>query len=155
MGDSTGTGGTPPSMEQALLAFMQQMAQSNIVNQQTLQGLHEVLQQNATSQPKERRKEKLPQLSEFDGIRSKFLRWEMEARNKLATDGAVIGDNKDQLHYVFARLRGNAGNMCLAFTKIEEQREDGSGLRLLDYLASTYGNPHRQQAALDNLRTLL
>ena len=139
-----------PSTEQMILAMLQQLTQSNGTTQQTLQHLL----QGSTAFNTQKAKERLPQLSEFDGTRGKFLCWEMEARNKLATDGAAIGDSKDQLHYVFARLRSNAGKMCLAFTKAEEQRSDGSGLRLLDYLSSTYGNPHRQQVALDNLRTL-
>jgi hypothetical protein len=82
------------------------------------------------------------------------LRWEMEARNKLSSDGEAIGSPKEQLHYVFSCLRGSAGNMCLAFVRTEETLPEGSGKRLLDYLVSIYGNPHRQQAAMDNLRAL-
>jgi hypothetical protein len=48
---------------------MQQMAQSNAINQQTIQGLQNNLQQNANAPQQERKKEKLPQLSEFDGNR--------------------------------------------------------------------------------------
>lgn len=143
-----------PSMEQALLAFMQQMAQSNIVNQRTLQGLQSILQHNTTSQPQDKKKEKLPQLSEFDGTRSKYDGWEIEAQNKIKTDGEAIGTEMDQLRYVFARLRGSARNMCLAFVRAKEAEEDGSGTQLLKYLAATYSDPNRQKKALSSLYSI-
>jgi hypothetical protein len=133
---------------------MQQVAQSNAISQQTLQGLHNVLQQGVhTSQQKER-KEKLPQLSEFDGTRSKYDGWEIEARNKIKTDGKAMGSEMDQLRYIFARLRSNARNMCLAFVRAKEEDESGSGAQLLDYLACTYSDPNRQKKALNNIYSI-
>lgn len=145
---------TPPSMEQTFHAFMQQMVQSNAINQQTLQGLQNVLQQSTTPPQPKKRKEKLPQLSEFDGTRSKWDGWEIEARNKIKTDGRAIGSDMDQLRYIFARLRSNARNMCLAFVRAKEENEDGSGTQLLEYLASTYSDPNRQKKALSNVYSI-
>jgi hypothetical protein len=85
----------PLSIEQAFLAFTQQMAQSNAINQQTIQGLQNILQQIANAPQQERKKEKLPQLSEFDGTRSKYDGWELEARNKIKTDGVAIRPEMD------------------------------------------------------------
>ena len=159
MEEQQSNGGHNLSPEQIIAAIMQQMAENNTTTQQALQHIMQQANNNNNNNAQHqaaapRPKERLPHLSEFDGTRSKFLCWEMEARNKLATDGATIGTNKDQLHYVFACLRGTAGNMCLAFTKAEEDKEDGSGEKLINYLASIYGNPFKQQAALDNLRSI-
>lgn len=148
---SSSTTGAPPSMEQAFQAFLQQMVQSNTINQQTLQGLQDVLQHNAHVSQRKERKEKLPQLSEFDGTRSKYDGWEIEARNKLKTDGKAMGSEMDQLRYIFARLRNNARNMCLAFVRAKEEDGNGSGAQLLDYLACTYSDPNRQKKALNSL----
>ena len=86
---------TPPSMEQTFYTFIQQMVQSNAINQQTLQGLQNVLQQSTTPPQSKKRKEKLPQLSEFDGTRSKWDRWEIEAKNKIKTNSKVIRSDID------------------------------------------------------------
>jgi hypothetical protein len=155
--DATGpssTTGAPPSMEQTFQAFLQQMVQSNAINQETLQGLQNVLQQNTHISQRKERKEKLPQLSEFDGTRSKWDGWEIEARNKIKTDGKAMGSEMDQLRYIFARLRSNARNMCLAFVRAKEEEGDGSGAQLLDYLASTYSDPNRQKKALSNVYSI-
>jgi hypothetical protein len=145
---------TPPTMEQTFHAFMQQMVQSNAISQQTLQGLQRVLEQGTNPPQTKKRKEKLPQLSEFDGTRSKWDGWEIEARNKIKTDGRVIGTDMDQLRYIFARLRSNARNMCLAFVRTKEEDENGSGSQLLDYLASTYSDPNQQKKALSNVYSI-
>jgi hypothetical protein len=155
--DATDTGnatGAPPSMEQAFQVFMQQVAQSNAISQQTLQGLQKVLQQGVQASQQKERKEKLPQLSEFDGTRSKYNGWEIEVRNKIKTDGNAMGSEMDQLRYVFARLCGNARNMCLAFVRAKEEDESGSGIQLLNYLACTYSDPNRQKKALNNLYSI-
>jgi hypothetical protein len=155
--DTTGSSSTtsaPSSIEQAFQAFLQQMTQSNAINQQTLQGLQNVLQQNAHVSQRKERQEKLPQLSEFDGTRSKFDGWEIEARNKVKTDGKAMGSEMDQLRYIFARLRSNARNMCLAFVRAKEEEGSGTGIQLLDYLACTYSDPNRQKKALNNLYTI-
>ena len=155
----------PENLTQMFTQILSQMASnsdttnqlmSTLLQQQQLQQQHQQQQNSFATNTlhSTRPKEKLPKLSEFDGARGKFLRWEMEARNKLSSDGESIGTPKEQLHYVFSCLRGSAGNMCLAFVKTEENHLEGSGTRLIDYLVSIYGNPHRQQAALDNLRTL-
>jgi hypothetical protein len=145
---------TPSSMEQAFQSFLQQVAESNAINQQTLQGLQTVLQQNAHVSQRKERQEKLPQLSEFDGTRSKFDGWEIEARNKVKTDGKAMGSEMDQLRYIFARLRSNARNMCLAFVRAKEEEGNGTGVQLLDYLACTYSDPNRQKKALNNLYSI-
>jgi hypothetical protein len=155
--DATDTGnatGTPPSMEQAFQVFMQQVAQSNAISQQTLRALQNVLQQGVQASQQKERKEKLPQLSEFDGTRSKYNGWEIEARNKIKTDGNAMGSEMDQLRYVFARLRGNARNMCLAFVRAKKEDKSGSGIQLLNYLACTYSDPNRQKKALNNLYSI-
>ncbi|KAF1938038.1 hypothetical protein EJ02DRAFT_37342, partial [Clathrospora elynae] len=142
--DTTGNNNTasaPPSMEQAFQAFMEQIAQSNAINQQMVQGLQTILQQGVNTPQQKKKKEKLPQLSEFDGTRSKYDGWEIEAKNKIKTDGKAIGTEMDQLRYIFARLRGNARNMCLAFVRAKQEDESGSGIQLLEYLASTYSDP--------------
>jgi hypothetical protein len=144
----------PLSIEQAFLAFTQQMAQSNAINQQTIQGLQNILQQIANAPQQERKKEKLPQLSEFDGTRSKYDGWELEARNKIKTDGVAIGPEMDQLRYIFARLRGNARSMCLAFMRTKEKDNNGSGVQLLEYLAATYSDANRQKKALSNIYSI-
>jgi hypothetical protein len=43
MANNNNATNVPPSMEQTFHAFMQQMVQSNAINQQTLQGLQNVL----------------------------------------------------------------------------------------------------------------
>jgi hypothetical protein len=50
-----------------------------------------------------------------------------KAKNKIKTDGRVIGSDMDQLWYIFARLYSNAQNMCLAFVRAEEEDKNGSG----------------------------
>jgi hypothetical protein len=72
--DATHTGnatGAPPSMKQAFQVFIQQVAQSNAISQQTLQELQNVSRQVVHASQQKERKEKLPQLSEFDGTCSK------------------------------------------------------------------------------------
>lgn len=154
MDSSDTTSESVPSMEQTLLAFMQQMTQSNAVNQQTLQGLQSILQHNTAAQLRDKKKEKLPQLSEFNGTRSNYDGWDIEAQNKIKTDGEAIGTEMDQLRYVFARLRGSARNMCLAFVRAREVEGNGTGLQLLQYLAATYSDPNQQKKALTSLYSI-
>lgn len=143
----------PPTMEQTFHALMHQMVQTNAISQHTLQGFQRVLEQGINPQLRER-KEKLPQLSEFDGTRSKWDGWEMEAKNKIKADGQAIGSDIDQLRYIFARLRSNAQNMCLAFVRAKEEKGNGSGSELLEYLASTYSDPNQQKKALSNIYSI-
>jgi hypothetical protein len=112
------------------------------------------LQQGVQASQQKERIENLPQPSEFDGTRSKYDGWEIEARNKIKTDGNAMGSEMDQLQYVFARLRGNARNMCLVFVRAKEEDENESGIQLLNYLACTYSDPNRQKKALNNLYSI-
>jgi hypothetical protein len=112
------------------------------------------LQQGVQASQQKERIENLPQPSEFDGTRSKYDGWEIEARNKIKTDGNAMGSEMDQLQYVFARLRGNARNMCLVFVRVKEEDENESGIQLLNYLACTYSDPNRQKKALNNLYSI-
>jgi hypothetical protein len=112
------------------------------------------LQQGVQASQQKERIENLPQPSEFDGTRSKYDGWEIEARNKIKTDGNAMGSEMDQLQYIFARLRGNARNMCLVFVRAKEEDENESGIQLLNYLACTYSDPNRQKKALNNLYSI-
>lgn len=154
MANNNNAANAPPTMEQTFHAFMQQMVHNNNISQQTLQGFQRVLEQGINPPQPKKRKEKLPQLSEFDGTRSKWDGWEMEAKNKIKTDGKAIGSDMDQLRYIFARLRSNARNMCLAFVRAKEEEGNGSGSEILGYLASTYSDPNRQKKALSNVYSI-
>jgi hypothetical protein len=152
--DTSNATGAPPSMQQAFQVFLQQVAQSNAISQQTLQELQNVLQQDVHASQQKERKETLPQISEFDGTCSKYDGWDIEARNKIKTDGNAMKSEMDQLRYIFVTLRGNARNMCLVFVRAKQEDESGSGIQLLNYLACTYSDPNRQKKALNNVYSI-
>jgi hypothetical protein len=134
----------PASTQQLLLQLLSQLAQSSTATTDAIQ--------QALQTPKKR--EKLPALSKFNGSRSKFEDWELEARNKLATDGETIGTPLDQMNYIYAALEGNARSMSRAYTETTSKNSTGTGGNLLDYLKRNYGDPNRNKRAMDKLQRL-
>jgi hypothetical protein len=72
--------------------------------------------------------------------------------NKLADDGAALGDSHSQLRYVFARLEKNALKNVATF--VRERRDTGGPMDLLLYLERIYGDPNLTARAAQRLQSL-
>jgi hypothetical protein len=136
-----------PTTEQLLLQLLTQLAQGNTAT-------NEAIQQALSAAGSSKKKERLPILSKFDGNRGKFEGWELEARNKLLTDGDTIGTSQDQMNYIYAALEGSARSMSRAFVETTGHGNTGSGTLLLDYLKRNFGDPNRSKRAMDKLQQL-
>ncbi|KAK6855471.1 hypothetical protein PG995_009003 [Apiospora arundinis] len=101
-----------------------------------------------------RKKPLLPDPAKFNGTKSTFRAWLTEMRNKLLVDGLVMGTNRDQFMYIFARLERTPQNMTIAF--MERGGTDGQyqPQHYLSYLESCYGDPNLEARAIDRLQKL-
>lgn len=155
-----------PTLEQTLFQFMESMHLSQQHNTQTNQQLINQIQamvQAATNAQSTanaqaatngqlvatRPREKLPTLATFDGKRSQFEGWLINAYQKLKTDGDYLGDQESQLSYVYACLSGEAQGMCT--TWFTTNKDTASAEDLLNHLRTIYGDPDRKKRAMNAL----
>ncbi len=101
----------------------------------------------------ERRRPVLPDPIKFEGARSKFRPWIIEMRNKITTDGSVIGSPPDQFNYIFSRLGGTA--QMMASTYAESTTSLKTTQDFLSYLESCYGDPNASAGAAIRLREII
>jgi hypothetical protein len=140
-------------MEEMLLSILQALQQGQTQQGLNVQSLAASLA--AAQQPTEntlRPREKLPKLSPFNGNRSKWDGWELEASNKLATDGPTIGDDMAQLRYIYACLEDEAQQLCIAW--FQANQATSSGIGLIQHLHAIYADPDRKRRAMRNVTTM-
>ena len=133
------------------MQLMQRLTEGQVNQQQTTAALTTALaaaQHGGNSGPKER----LPKLSAFGGNRSKYEGWEIEAHNKLDTDGQAIGNEQDKLRYIFASLEGDAQAICTSWVRTNQDSKTGKDL--LDYLNRIYSDPNKKRRAMNRLATM-
>ena len=105
-----------------------------------------------------RPKPKLPELQLFSGIRSEYPHWALAARMKLLLDGASIGEDGDQLAYLYARMVPKAqAQVFLRFKTITtstDPKKPASPKTFLAYLDSIFVDKNLVGRAKSKLFTL-
>lgn len=111
-----------------------------------------------TAEPEEqtkRLKHRLQELSHFTGKRSEWPTWKDEATDKLITDGAAIGNPKEQFAYVKGAIKGTAAKTILAFVQAAKVNGTDVPENLLQYMENVYGDANQEERANNKLNTMV
>jgi len=112
----------------------------------------------STSVPEEqvkRPKHRLQELSHFTGKRSEWPTWKDEATDKLITDGAAIGNLKEQFAYIKGAVKGTAAKTILAFVQAAKANGTDIPQNLLQYMENVYGDANEEERANNKLNTMV
>ena len=99
-------------------------------------------------------KASLPESPMFNGDRKEYEGWRALLQNKLETDGDVIGSRMNQFRYVAARLEHDGLKLALTYITQNRASPTASGMALLEYLDTIFGDKHKKQRATEALRTI-
>lgn len=99
-------------------------------------------------------RERLPMLEKFQGDRSMWDEWHLDAIHKLEKDGPFIGDGFDQFMYVYAKLDGEAKKMVSTTARSLSTNRSGDGIKFLEYLNTVFGDPNKKARAQQQLYSL-
>jgi hypothetical protein len=111
-----------------------------------------------TAEPEEqakRPKHRLQELSHFTGKRSEWPTWKDEVMDKLTTDGAAIGNLKEQFAYVKGAVKGTAAKTILAFVQAAKVNGTNAPENLLQYMENVYGDANEEERANNKLNTMV
>ena len=97
-------------------------------------------------------KRKLGELTKFDGTKTHYLSWKLEAMSKLEYDGHLIGDAKAQLAYLFMRMKPEAQLEVRAYYQAVQVQLAYTPQLFIAYLDSVYIDPNEAGRALQELR---
>ena len=90
--------------------------------------------------------------TKFNGERTTYAEWRLEAQSKLESGGAVIGPEKAQLAYLYMRMEPKAQRAVRAYYEqiMVGNVHDAAGF--IRYLDGVYLDPNAPKRALSQLR---
>jgi hypothetical protein len=146
---------------QDFMQILRQMAQSQAqaqaaTNQQIAQLIQAQTQAAAqTSSGSHQRKIDLPK---YNGDRSVWPTWKIQALNAIAVDGPQIGNNARQVAYLFNHLIDNASKNMTTWMNTYGSRADGTctgtPATFLEEMERLYGDPALMTRSYNLLQTL-
>lgn len=90
----------------------------------------------------------------YDGDGASFAAWKQALAYKIERDEAFIGNRRDKWEFVWASLAATAQNVVRSFYELGGTRGDYDPADFLNYLATTFDNPHKKTQALAQLESL-
>ena len=96
------------------------------------------------------RREVLPKLPTYHGVKVEFQPWYLQARAKLQVDLTHLSE-RDRFFYIHSRLRDKALSQMQTWVKVMTERETFSVQRLFNQLIIAYDNPQSMEIAAREL----
>ena len=99
-------------------------------------------------------KKRLGELTKFDGTKSHYPSWKLEAMSKLEYDGHLIGDDKARLAYLFMRMEPAAQVKVRAYYNAVQVQEAYTPKLFIEYLDQIWLDPNEASRALQRLQRM-